>query len=86
MRAVKSDHLGKELDAKFQGFLKRKKKEFLRMKKIKRSWNYFLVKKGKIAKLGGLDLSRRDLDRDLDLDAKKKSVSTVEKISTVFKS
>ena len=37
MRAVKSDHLGKELDAKFQGFLKRKKKEFLRMKKIKRS-------------------------------------------------
>jgi hypothetical protein len=37
-------------------------------------------------KPGGLDLSRRDLDRDLDLDAKKKSVSTVEKISTVFKS
>jgi hypothetical protein len=35
---------------------------------------------------GGLDLSRRDLDRDLDLDAKKVSVSTVEKISTVFKS
>jgi len=29
-------------------------------------------------KVGGLDLSRRDLDRDLDLDAKKKSVSTVE--------
>jgi hypothetical protein len=37
-------------------------------------------------KPGGLDLSRRDLDRDLDLDAKKVSVSTVEKISTVFKS
>jgi hypothetical protein len=35
---------------------------------------------------GGLDLSRRDLDRDLDLDAKKVSVSTVEKISTVSKS
>jgi hypothetical protein len=30
-------------------------------------------------KVGGLDLSRRDLDRDLDLDAKKVSVSTVEK-------
>ncbi len=39
-----------------------------------------------ITKPGGLDLSRRDLDRDLDLDAKKVSVSTVEKISTVFKS
>ena len=38
------------------------------------------------SKLGGLDLSRRDLDRDLDLDAQKVSVSTVEKISTVFKS
>jgi hypothetical protein len=37
-------------------------------------------------KVGGLDWSRRDLDRDLDLDAKKVSVSTVEKISTVFKS
>jgi hypothetical protein len=37
-------------------------------------------------KVGGLDLSRRDLDRDLDLDAQKVSVSTVEKISTVFKS
>jgi hypothetical protein len=36
-------------------------------------------------KVGGLDLSRRDLDRDLDLDAQKVSVSTVEKISTVFK-
>ncbi len=35
---------------------------------------------------GGLDWSRHGLDRDLDLDAKKKSVSTVEKISTVFKS
>ena len=40
---------------------------------------------GKI-KVGGLDLSRRDLDRDLDLDVQKISVSTVEKISTVFKS
>ena len=39
-----------------------------------------------LAKPGGLDLSRRDLDRDLDLDAQKVSVSTVEKISTVFKS
>ena len=37
-------------------------------------------------KPGGLDLSRRDLDRDLDLDAKKVSVSTVKKISTVSKS
>ena len=37
-------------------------------------------------KPGGLDLSRRGLDRDLDLDAQKISVSTVEKISTVFKS
>ncbi len=37
-------------------------------------------------KPGGLDWSRRDLDRDLDLDAQKISVSTVEKISTVFKS
>jgi hypothetical protein len=37
-------------------------------------------------KVGGLDWSRRDLDRDLDLDAQKVSVSTVEKISTVFKS
>ncbi len=37
-------------------------------------------------KLGGLNLSRRDLDRDLDLDAKKVSVLTVEIISTVFKS
>ncbi len=36
-------------------------------------------------KVGGLDLSRRDLDRDLDLDAKKKSVSTVEIFSTSFK-
>ncbi len=35
----------------------------------------------KISKLGGLDLSRRDLDRDLDLDAQKVSVSTVEKVS-----
>ncbi len=39
-----------------------------------------------ITKVGGLDLSRRDLDRDLDLDIQKISVSTVEKISTVFKS
>jgi hypothetical protein len=39
-----------------------------------------------ISKVGGLDLSRRGLDRDLDLDAKKVSVSTVEKISTVSKS
>ncbi len=38
------------------------------------------------SKPGGLDWSRRDLDRDLDLDAQKISVSTVEKISTVFKS
>jgi hypothetical protein len=37
-------------------------------------------------KPGGLDLSRRDLNRDLDLDDKKVSVSTVEKISTVSKS
>ncbi len=37
-------------------------------------------------KPGGLDLTRRDLDRDLDLDVQKISVSTVEKISTVFKS
>jgi hypothetical protein len=37
-------------------------------------------------KPGGLDLSPRDLDRDLDLDAQKVSVSMVEKISTVFKS
>ncbi len=36
-------------------------------------------------KVGGLDLSRRDLDRDLDLDVKKKSVSTVEIFSTSFK-
>jgi hypothetical protein len=40
----------------------------------------------KISKPGGLDLSRRDLDRDLDLDTEKKLVSTVEKISTVSKS
>ncbi len=39
-----------------------------------------------LLKVGGLDLSRRDLDRDLDLDVQKISVSTVEKISTVFKS
>jgi hypothetical protein len=39
-----------------------------------------------ITKGGGLDWSRHGLDRDLDLDAKRKSVSTVEKISTVFKS
>ncbi len=39
-----------------------------------------------LPKVGGLDLSRRDLDRDLDLDAQKVSVSTVEKISTVLKS
>jgi hypothetical protein len=47
------------------------------------------AKKSHFFKLGGLDLSRRDLDRDLDLDldldAKKVSVSTVEKISTGFK-
>ncbi len=30
-----------------------------------------------ICKPGGLDLSRRDLDRDLDLDAQKVSISTV---------
>ncbi len=39
-----------------------------------------------LTKVGGLDLSRRDLDPDLNLDAQKVSVSTVEKISTVFKS
>jgi hypothetical protein len=39
-----------------------------------------------LSKPGGLDWSRRALDRDLDLDAQKVSVSTVEKISTVFKS
>ncbi len=39
-----------------------------------------------LLKPGGLDLSRRDLDRDLDLDTEKKLVSTVEKISTVSKS
>jgi len=43
-------------------------------------------KKCVFSKVGGLDLSRRDLDRDLDLDVQKISVSTVEKISTVFKS
>jgi hypothetical protein len=43
-------------------------------------------KESKLFKVGGLDLSRRDLDQDLDLDAQKVSVSTVEKISTVFKS
>jgi hypothetical protein len=42
--------------------------------------------KRQILKPGGLDWSRRDLDRDLDLDAQKISVSTVEKILTVFKS
>ncbi len=46
-------------------------------------WLYQLLR---LSKVGGLDLSRRDLDRDLDLDAQKVSVSTVEKISTVFKS
>ena len=45
-----------------------------------------LFRKGQKPKVGGLDLSRCDLDRDLDLDAQKVSVSTVEKISTVFKS
>ena len=44
------------------------------------------VEKNVESKPGGLDLSRRDLDRDLDLDVQKISVSTVEKISTVFKS
>ena len=41
-----------------------------------------------LCKPGGLDLSRRDLDRDLDLDldTEKKLVSTVKKISTVSKS
>ena len=37
MRAVKSDHLGKELDAKISRIFEEEKKEFLRMKKIKRS-------------------------------------------------
>ena len=45
-----------------------------------------MLNNNKIFKPGGLDLSRRDLDRDLDLDVQKISVSTVEKISTVFKS
>jgi hypothetical protein len=35
-----------------------------------RVWQVFKIKPG------GLDWSRRDLDRDLDLDAKKVSVST----------
>ncbi len=43
-------------------------------------WLYIFLKPG------GLDLSRRDLDRDLDLDTEKKLVSTAEKISTVSKS
>ena len=43
----------------------------------------FLRTSLKKTKLGGLDWSRRDLDRDLDLDTEKKLVSTVEKISTV---
>ena len=38
-----------------------------------------------MSKVGGLDLSRRDLNRDLDLDPKKKSVSTVEIFLTVWK-
>ncbi len=42
---------------------------------MKRTFFFFSCKKQK-CKVGGLDLSRRDLDRDLDLDAKKKSVST----------
>ena len=46
-------------------------------------WNIVLLV---FAKPGGLDLSRRDLDGDLDLDTEKKLVSTVEKISTVLKS
>ena len=55
---------------------------------MKTSVETFLKKKFRstINKVGGLDLSRRDLDQDLDLDVQKISVSTVEKISTVFKS
>jgi hypothetical protein len=40
----------------------------------------------KKSKVGGLDLSRRDLNRDSRSQHRKKSVSTVEKISTVSKS
>ena len=39
-----------------------------------------------MAKVGGLNLSRRDLNRDSRSRHRKKSVSTVEKISTVSKS
>jgi hypothetical protein len=54
--------------------------------KLTKSLIYFSFQSCVISKPGGLDLSRRDLDRDLDLDAQKVSVSTVKKISTVFKS
>ena len=57
-----------------------------RLRKICLLYNETIIFGVVKCKPGGLDLSRRDLDRDLDLDAKKKSVSTVEKISTVFKS
>jgi hypothetical protein len=57
-----------------------------------KSWFEIFVRKSQaefplciLIKVGGLDLSRRDLDRDLDLDVKKKSVSTVEIFSTSFK-
>jgi hypothetical protein len=46
---------------------------------------FFISLESSFFKVGGLDLSRRDLDRDLNLDAKKKSVSTVEIFSTVWK-
>jgi hypothetical protein len=53
-------------------------------------WNLNEIEKsdnfGQLFKLGGLDWSQRDLDRDLDLDTEKKLVSTVEIISTVSKS
>ncbi len=40
---------------------------------------HIVLQKWFLIKPGGLDLSRRDLDRDPDLDAKKVSVSTVSK-------
>ncbi len=41
------------------------------------SYCKFCTRKWENSKPGGLDWSRRDLDRDLDLDAQKVSVSTV---------
>ncbi len=52
----------------------------------KTSGKDIFIKEWALTKPGGLDLSRRDLDRDLDLHVQKISVSTVEKILTVFKS